>query len=270
MVYNQKLNLTNKAYLIIYLWPSRKKAALLSLLRKEIFDFLSSLIGYLVMAVFLVAVSLFMWVFPIEMNVLNSGYANLDALFVLGPWVFLFLCPAVTMRLFAEENRTGTIELLLTKPLSDWQIILSKFLAGWFLTIITLIPTLLFYYSVHQLGATEGNIDSGGTWGSYIGLLLLAGAYVSIGLLASSLTSNQIVSFILAVFLSFLLFTGLESVSSLFSNSVLEGLFIQLGINFHYLSMSRGVIDTRDLIYFLSLIGIFTLLTKTRIESRKW
>lgn len=249
---------------------ARKEFALLSLLRKEIFDFLSSLIGYLVIAVFLVAVSLFMWVFPIELNVLNSGYANLDALFVLGPWVFLFLCPAITMRLFAEENRTGTIELLLTKPLSDWQIILSKFLAGWVLTLITLLPTLLFYYSVYQLGATEGNIDTGGTWGSYIGLLFLAGAYVSIGIFASSLTNNQIVSFILAVFLSFLLFIGLESASGIFNNSFLEGIFIHLGINAHYLSMSRGVIDTRDVLYFISLIGTFILLTKTRIESRKW
>lgn len=243
---------------------------MLSLLRKEIFDFLSSLIGYLVMAVFLVAVSLFMWVFPIELNVLNSGYANLDALFVLGPWVFLFLCPAVTMRLFAEENRTGTIELLLTKPLNDWQIILSKFFAGWFLTIITLIPTLLFYYAVYNLGSTPGNVDSGGTWGSYIGLLFLSGAYVSIGVFASSLTNNQIVSFILAVFLCFVLFIGLDSMSGILNNSTFEFVMIKLGINSHYLSMSRGVIDTRDVMYFLSLIGTFVLLTKTRIESRKW
>jgi ABC-2 type transport system permease protein len=222
------------------------------------------------MSVFLMAVGLFMWVFPIDLNVINIGYANLDALFVLGPWVFLFLCPAVTMRLFAEENRTGTIELLLTKPLSDWQIILSKFLAGWILTLITLVPTLIYYYSVHQLGSPEGNLDTGGMWGSYIGLVFLAGAYVSIGIFASSLTNNQIVSFILAVFLSFVIFIGFESVSTIFGSGFLEGLLIQLGINNHYLSMSRGVIDTRDLIYFLSLIGLFLLFTKTRIESRKW
>ena len=164
---------------------------MLSLLKKEISDFLSSLIGYLVMGVFLIAVSLFMWVFPLELNVLNSGYANLDALFVLGPWVFLFLCPAVTMRLFSEENRTGTIELLLTKPLNDWQIIFAKFFAGWLLTIITLLPTLIFFYSVYQLGSTPGNIDTGGTWGSYVGLLFLSGGYVAIGLFASSLSSNR-------------------------------------------------------------------------------
>ena len=222
------------------------------------------------MGVFLIAVSLFMWVFPLELNVLNSGYANLDALFVLGPWVFLFLCPAVTMRLFAEENRNGTIELLLTKPLSDWQIILSKFLAGWLLTLITLLPTLIYYFSVYQLGSTTGNLDSGGTWGSYIGLLMLAGAYVAIGVFASALSNNQIVSFILAVFLSFLTYIGFESLSSIFNDGFLEGLIIKLGINAHYLSMSRGVIDSRDVIYFLSLIGVFLILTKTKLESRKW
>lgn len=222
------------------------------------------------MAVFLVAVSLFMWVFPIELNVLNSGYANLDALFVLGPWVFLFLCPAVTMRLFAEEQRTGTIELLLTKPLTDWQIIFSKFLAGWFLTIITLLPTLVFYWSVHQLGSPTGNIDTGGMWGSYIGLLLLAGAYVSIGIFASSLGNNQIVSFILAVFMSFVAFIGFESISGIFGLEWLEYVLIKIGINAHYLSMSRGVIDTRDVLYFASLILVFVLFTKSKIESRKW
>lgn len=243
---------------------------MLSLLRKEIGDFLSSLIGYLVIAVFLCAVGLFMWVFPIDMNVLNSGYANLDALFILGPWVFLFLCPAVTMRLFAEEQRTGTIELLLTKPLLDWQIILAKFLAGWILTIIALIPTLVYYFSVYKLGSPEGNLDSGGMWGSYIGLLLLAGAYVAIGVFASSLTNNQIVSFILAVFLCFSTFIGFDSVSGLVPVEWVERLLINLGINSHYTSMSRGVIDTRDLLYFLSLMAIFLLFTKTRIESRKW
>jgi len=243
---------------------------MLSLLKKEISDFLSSLIGYLVMAVFLCAVGLFMWVFPIEMNVLNSGYANLDTLFTLAPWVFLFLCPAVTMRLFAEEHRTGTIELLLTKPLTEWQIVLAKFLAGWILTIVAIIPTLIYYYSVHQLGAPKGNLDTGGMWGSYIGLLFLAGAYVAMGVFASSMTKNQIVSFIIAVFLSFICFIGFESVSSLFTEGSVEYLLNSLGINAHYMSISRGVVDTRDVIYFLSFIGLFLLITKTRLESRKW
>ena len=243
---------------------------MLSLLRKEISDFLSSIIGYLVMAVFLCAVGLFMWVFPIELNVLNSGYANLDALFVLGPWVFLFLGPAVTMRLFAEEQRTGTIELLSTKPLTDWQIILAKYLAGWILTIIAIIPTLIYFYSVHQLGSPAGNLDTGGMWGSYIGLILLAGAYVSIGVFASSITSNQIISFIIAVFLSFVVFIGIESMSSLFPMGAIEEAVINLGMNKHYLSLSRGVIDTRDMVYFISLIAVVLVFTKTKLESRKW
>lgn len=243
---------------------------MLSLLRKEISDFLSSLIGYLVIAVFLTAVGLFMWVFPIDINVLNGGYANLDALFTLGPWVFLFLCPAVTMRLFAEEYRTGTMEMLMTKPLSDWQIIGAKFLAGWILTIIALIPTLIYFISVYKLGSPIGNLDSGGIAGSYIGLIFLSGAYVAIGLFASSTTNNQIVSFIIAVFLSFFMFIGFDSVSGFIPMGVAEQLFINLGINEHYISMSRGVIDSRDLLYFFSLIGVFLLLSKTRLESRKW
>jgi ABC-2 type transport system permease protein len=242
----------------------------ISLLRKEISDFLSSIIGYLVIAVFLCAVGLFTWVFPIDMNVLNSGYANLDALFMLAPWVFLFLCPAVTMRLFAEEQRTGTIEMLMTKPLSDWQIISAKFLAGWILTIIAVLPTLVYFYSVYQLGSPKGNLDIGGITGSYIGLLFLAGAYVAIGLFASSLSNNQIISFIIAVFLSFIMFIGFDSLSGFLPTGTVERSFLYLGIQQHYASMSRGVIDTRDLIYFVSLIGVFLLFTKTKLESRKW
>jgi len=243
---------------------------LLSLLRKEISDFLSSLIGYLVISVFLCAVGLFMWVFPIDMNILNGGYANLDALFLLGPWVFLFLVPAITMRLFAEEFRTGTIEMLMTKPLGDWQIISAKFLAGWILTLMAIAPTAIYYYSVYQLGSPVGNIDSGSIMGSYIGLVFLAAAYVAIGLFASSTTSNQIVSFILAVFLCFAMFIGFDSLSGFLPMGAAEQLFINLGINEHYVSMSRGVIDTRDLLYYVSLVFVFLLFTKTRLESRKW
>jgi ABC-2 type transport system permease protein len=242
----------------------------LSLLQKEISDFLSSIIGYMVIAVFLCAVGLFTWVFPIDMNVLNSGYANLDALFVLAPWVFLFLAPAVTMRLFAEEHRTGTIELLMTKPLSDWQIIFSKFLAGWILATIAVLPTTIYVWSVYQLGSPAGNLDLGGILGSYIGLLFLSGAYVAIGLFASSLSNNQIIAFIIAVFLSFVMFIGFDSLSGFLPTGTVERTFLYLGIQQHYTSMSRGVIDTRDLVYFISLISLFLLFTKTKLESRKW
>lgn len=224
----------------------------------------------MVIAVFLCAVGLFTWVFPIDMNVLNSGYANLDALFMLAPWVFLFLGPAVTMRLFAEEQRNGTIELLMTKPLSDWQIILAKFFAGWLLMIIAILPTVIYAISIYQLGSPKGNLDTGGIIGSYIGLLFLAGAYVAIGLFASSLSNNQIISFILSVFLSFIMFIGFDSLSGFVPSGTIERTFLSLGIQQHYTSMSRGVIDTRDAIYFFSLISLFLLFTKTKLESRKW
>ena len=177
-----------------------------ALFKKEISNFLSSLIGIMVIVVFLLITGLFLWVFQSDFNVLNYGYANLDSLFILAPWVFLFLVPAVTMRSFAEENRTGTIEMLATKPLSDWQIIWAKFLAGVALVLLALIPTFVYYYSVYQLGLPKGNLDIGGIWGSYIGLFLLSSSFVSIGIFCSSLTNNQILAFIISVFLCGFLF----------------------------------------------------------------
>jgi ABC-2 type transport system permease protein len=243
---------------------------MLSLLKKEISSFLSSLIGYIVIIVFLLAISLYMWVFPGESNILESGYSNIDTLFVIAPWVFMFLVPAITMRSFADEKKSGTIELLLTYPLTDMQIILAKYLAGFILVLFSLLPTLLFYYTVHNLGNPPGNIDTGGMWGSYIGLLFLASGFVAIGIFSSSLTDNQIVAFIISLFISFLAYLGFESLSSLFSFGGIDNLILQLGINTHYVSLSRGVIDSRDVIYFLSLITIFLLMTRTVLESRKW
>ncbi|MGD1846534.1 MAG: gliding motility-associated ABC transporter permease subunit GldF [Salibacteraceae bacterium] len=241
-----------------------------TLLRKEISSFLSSLTGYLVIAVFLSAVGIIMWLFPGYLNVLDSGYSTIDTLFIVAPWVFLFLGPAITMRSFSEEKRTGTLELLVTRPLSDWQIVLAKYFAGFLLVVFSLLPTLVYYYSVSNLGATPGNIDSGGTWGSYIGLLFLAGAFVAIGLFASSLTESQIISFILAVIISFVCYYGFEALGALGIMGSFDHLVIKLGINDHYLSMSRGVIDSRDVLYYFSLIFLFLLFTKTRLQSRKW
>lgn len=243
---------------------------MLSLFIKEIRSFLSSLIGYVVIGVFLILVGLFMWVFPGEFNILDSGFSNIDTLFIMAPWVFMFLIPAITMRMFSEERRTGTIEMLLTKPISDLQIILAKFLAGLSLVTIALIPTLVYYFSVSALGAPTGNIDSGAVWGSYIGLLFLASAYTSIGIFASSLSSNQIVAFLLAVFLCFFLFIGFESIGSFNLFGTLDDLIINLGINEHYIAMSRGLIDTRDVLYFLILSLIFILFTRTVLQSRRW
>ena len=211
-----------------------------------------------------------MWIFPGDLNLLDSGFAQMDTLFFIAPWVFMFLIPAITMRSFSEEKRTGTIELLLTKPLSDLQIILAKYWAGLILVAIALLPTLIYYMSVYLLGTPVGNIDSGGTWGSYFGLLFLGSAYVSIGIFASSITNNQIVSFLVAALLCFFMFIGWESIGSFNLLGPLDNFVIALGINDHYVSMSRGLIDTRDVIYFFILNSVFILLSRLVLQSRRW
>ncbi len=241
-----------------------------TLLKKEIRSFLSSLIGYITIVVFLLVMGLFLWVLQTDSNIIDNGYSNIDGLFILAPWVFLFLIPAITMRSFADEKKAGTIELLLTRPLTDLQIITAKYLAGFILVLFSLLPTLIYYYSVHKLGNPVGNIDTGGMWGSYIGLLFLGGAFVSIGIFASAVTDNQVVSFILALFLCFFFYTGFDFISSFSLFGKIDNIILALGINNHYGSMSRGVIDTRDVIYFLTLIAIFIFSTRTVLESRKW
>ncbi len=244
---------------------------MLALLRKEINIFLGSLIGYIVIAVFLLAIGLFMWVFQgSEFNILENGYANIDSLFVLAPWVFMFLVPAVTMRSFAEEKKSGTVELLLTQPISDLGIIFAKYLAGLMLVLFSLIPTLIYFITVYYLASPTGNVDIGGITGSYIGLFMLASGFVAIGVFASSLTDNQIVAFITAMFLCFFWHMGFDSLSGLGWLGGLDNVLLQLGINAHYSSISRGVIDSRDVIYFLSLTGFFILLTQFTLERRKW
>ncbi len=237
---------------------------------KELKDFFSSLTGYISAIVFLLIIGLMMWVIPGDLNVLDSGYATLDSLFSIAPWVFLFLVPAVTMRTFSEEKRSGTIELILTRPISDTQMVLGKFFASVVLVLIILIPALLFYLSVYLLGNPVGNIDTGGTWGSFIGLFFLASAYAAVGIFTSSLTDNQIVSFILSMLLCFLLYTGLESLALLDAFSGIKYLLVSLSISEHYGSMSRGVIDTRDVVYFVALSALFLIFTRTKLESRKW
>lgn len=210
-----------------------------------------------------------MWVIPYDSNVLDSGYANIDTLFTLAPWVFMFLIPAITMRSFADEKKSGTIELLQTKPLTDLQIILAKYFAGFALVIFSLAPTLVYYFSVYQLGFPPGNIDSGSVWGSYFGLLFLAAAFVSIGIFASSITDNQIISFIVALFLSWFFFDGFASISSLDIFGKVDNILLGLGILDHYISMSRGVMDTRDMIYFISLSSFFIALTGLSLGRNK-
>ncbi len=246
---------------------------MLTLYLKEIRSFLSSLIGYIAIGVFISLVGIFMWVIPSDSggsNILDNGFANIDPLFFIAPWVYLFLIPAITMRSFSEEKKTGTIELLLTRPLTDLQLVLAKYLAGFTLVMVSLLPTLIYYYSVHVLGAPKGNIDTGGMWGSYIGLLFLGAGFVSIGIFASAIAENQVIAFIIALLLCFFCYIGFEFIAQSGLFGKYDAFFKGLGLNDHYVSMSRGVIDTRDAIYFISVIALFNLLTKLVLESRKW
>jgi len=241
-----------------------------ALFNKEISGFFSSLTGYLVIVVFLLLNSLFMWIVPGQFNVIGNGYASMDSLFAIAPWVFLFLVPAITMRMFSEEKRTGTLDLLYTRPVSELQIILAKFLASWALVLFSLLPTLIYFWSVSRLGSPPGNLDMGGTWGSYIGLLFLGGIYAAIGIFASSLTGNQIVAFIIAVFLSFLMYLGFEFLSGIAESGSTVFMISRLGISYHYNSISRGVIDSRDMLYFAGVILLFIVSTRTVLQSNKW
>jgi ABC-2 type transport system permease protein len=243
---------------------------MISILKKELNSFLGSLIGYMVVVVFLLLNGLFLWIFPGSFNLLDAGYAGLDGLFFLAPWVFLFLIPALTMRFFADEIKTGTIELILTKPISELSLVLGKFFAGLALCIIALSPTLIYVASIYFLGQPQGNLDWGATIGSYIGLVFLSGIYVSIGVFASSLTENQIVSFILALFFCFFCFSGFEQIATLLSHTGLELSIDKLGISYHYNAISRGVIDTRDVLYFISVMSLFIYGSKLSLQSRKW
>ena len=242
---------------------------MIHILKKEINSFLNSLIAYLVIAVFLISMGLLMWVFPAT-SVLNYGYADMSTLFGLAPYVFIFLIPAITMRSFAEEKKGGTLELLFTRPLTDWQIILGKYLAGWIIVILALVPTLIFYFSIYQLGSPVGNIDSAGVIGSYIGLVLLGAVFTSIGIFASAITENQIIAFIIAAFLCFIFFEGFGALSSLNIWGQASDYIAGLGILYHYQAMSRGLIDSRNLIYFLSVIALMLLFTRLVLGSRKW
>ncbi len=243
---------------------------MLTIYTREIRGFFSSLTGYIVMIVFLLLTSLFMWVFSGQMNVLENGYASLDTLFSLAPWVFLFLVPAISMRMFAEEKRSGTLELLFTRPVREIEIVFAKFAAAWTLVILSILPTLIFYISIYQLGSPKGNLDIGGTWGSYIGLVFLGGIYAAIGVFSSSLSENQIVAFILAVLFSFLFYLGFSFISSLASSGEWVNIIEKLGIDYHYQSVSRGVLDSRDIIYFVTIIILFLFFTKTILQSRRW
>lgn len=238
-----------------------------SVCKKEFRQFFSSLTGYIAIIVFLLLNGLFLFVFP-DTNILDFGFATLDKFFELAPWILLLLIPAITMRSFADEFKSGTFEILQTKPLSRWQLVTGKYFGSLGVVLIALVPTVIYAISVQQLSST-GGIDTGGTIGSYIGLIFLAGVFVAIGIGCSSLTNNAVVAFIAGAFLCFLLYSGFGAISRIPAFQSGADYYIEmLGIDFHYRSVSRGVVDSRDIIYFLSIIIFFLLFTSRNLIKR--
>ena len=236
------------------------------LLKKEFLYFFSSATGYIVIGIFLIATGLFLWVLPGQFNIIESGYAQMDGLFVLAPWLYLFLVPAITMRSFAEEKRAGTIELVYTRPISGLKVIFAKYSASLLLVLFSLLPTLIYFVSIYFLSQPIGNVDTGGIFGSYIGLFFLAAVYVAIGIFSSAATDNQIVAFMLSAFLCFFFYYGFDLLASLAISGKNEIFLTAFGINTHYESMSRGVIDMRNIVYFLTVITGFIFGTKLVIK----
>lgn len=234
--------------------------------KKELRQFFSSLTGYLAIIIFLLLSSLFLFVFP-DTNLFDYGYATLDTFFELAPWILLLLIPAITMRSFADEFKAGTYEILVTRPLSKWQIIGGKYLASLIIVAIALLPTSMYVFTIKSL--STGGIDSGGIAGAYIGLFFLSAAFTAIGICCSSFTSNAVVAFLSSVFVCFILNNGFTAISGI---PALQGgwdYFVEMiGINFHYRSLSRGAVDTRDMIYFLSIIALFLFLTRKKLLNR--
>ncbi len=240
-----------------------------SIYKKEINTFLNSLIAYLVMAVFLVSMGLLVWVFS-ETSIFEYGYADMGIFFNLAPYVFMFLIPAITMRALADEAKTGTLELLFTKPINEFQLLFGKYLAGITLVVFTLLPTLVYYFSLFYISNPVGNVDTAGIIGAYAGLLFLASAYTGIGIFASSFTQNQIVAFIIAVFVSFIFFMGFSSISDLQAFSDMDFQVEKLGMLDHYDALGKGVVDLRDLVYFVSLTALFLGATFWILKMKKW
>lgn len=236
---------------------------------KELKGYLHSLVAYIAVVVFLAGIGLPMWVFP-ETSVLDYGYADLSILFSTAPYLLMFLAPAITMKSFAEEKRSGTLEILFTRPLSDLQITGGKFLAAWTVTVIALVPTLTYYFSVSYLGNPPGNLDTPGITGSYIGLILLAGLFVSLGLITSALSGSQVVAFLTGAMLCFFLYYGIDATADLVFKGNAGLLFRQAGGLYHYDALGRGLLDSRDLVYFLSLTGLSLFITAVITGSRKW
>ena len=240
-----------------------------SLYLKELRSFLSSIIGYVFILIYLIASGLFHWILSYNTNLLEGAEADLIPFFNLSPVILLILIPAITMRSIAEERRTGTIELLFTKPISDLGIILAKYFAGVTLMIIAIIPTIVYFFSMYYMGKPIGIIDLGASLTSYLGLILLGSVFVSIGIFASSLTSSQIVSFILAMFLCWFIYDGLELLGSFSQVGNSDAIIRYFGISSHYNSIKKGLVDTSDIVYFISVIFLFLYASLTSVKSLK-
>ncbi len=238
-----------------------------AILLREIKSFFGSPAGYLVIAIFLLLNGLFLWVFEGDYNILNSGFADMGPFFTLAPWILIFLIPAVTMRSFSDERRQGTLELLLTKPISVWQIVVGKFAGAALLIVMAIIPTLVYVWVLSGLEVDGSHLDTGSIVGSYFGLLFLISAYCAIGIFTSSVTDNQIVAFIVSVFLCFVFYFGFEGIAGYFKES--GDLISALGMQDHFKSMGRGVLDTRDILYFISIAFLFLSFTAQKLSTQQ-
>lgn len=230
--------------------------------RKELSYYFSTPVAYIVIGLYLLVISLMLWVVPGQWNIIDSGYAQVDGLFGLSPWLFLLLCPALTMRLIAEEKQTGTWYVLCSKPIALWRIVLAKLLAAWTILIIALLPCLIHFFAVYLIAEPMGNVDTGAFFGAYIGLFFLSAAFLSVGIWTSSLTKSQIVAFILGVVCCFVLYYGFDLLASMFRDGRVVNAIERIGFHQHFTSIARGVIDLSDMIYFTTTTLLFYLLTQ--------
>ncbi|MDC6364438.1 MULTISPECIES: gliding motility-associated ABC transporter permease subunit GldF [Flavobacteriaceae] len=238
-----------------------------AIFKREIRSFFTSPIGYLIAGSFLLLTGLFLWVFKGAYNIFDYGFADLSNFFLLAHWIFVFLVPAITMKSFSEERKMGTLELLLIKPISTWKLVLGKFWGAFLLCFLTVVPTIVYVFAISNLGVTQGNFDLGVVLGSYFGLLFLIATYTSIGIFASTLSDNQILAFLAGILICFLILNGFDAISTLFDNGETQQFIKNLGAQSHFESIARGVIDTRDLLYFLTLTLFFMYLTHQRLKQ---
>ena len=240
---------------------------MLAILKKELNLFFATPIGYMVIAIFLLINGLFLWVFKGDFNILDANFADLNSFFFIAPWFFIFVIPAITMRTFSDEIRLGTIEIIKTKPISTWDIVIGKYLGSLLLISIALIPTMTYVYTISQLAATPESIDYGSIIGSYFGLLFLASSITAIGMFSSTLSNNQIVAFIMGLAFSFFMFYGFEALDELINSESFD--LKNIGLYSHFINIGRGVIDTKDLLYFMSVTFFFLFITKTNFDHKQ-